>query len=176
MLDIRFIQPSKSPFSSPILLFKKKDDCWCCCIDYKALNTIIVKDRFSMPTIDDFLDKLSTVSRFSKLNLRQGFHQIRMADEDILKTTFKTHQGHYKYHVMPFSLCNDPTTFQAAMNELFKPFSCKLLLHSLMIYSFIVLHSCNTYPTRSHSFRPYLMDFFTNENPNACLQRTCFSI
>jgi len=89
MLDVGLIQPNHSPFSSPVLLVIKKDGSWHCCMDYRALNVITVKDRFPMLTIDELLDKQGKASWFSKLDLCQGFHQIHMADKDIPKQIFE---------------------------------------------------------------------------------------
>ncbi|GJX40130.1 putative reverse transcriptase domain-containing protein [Tanacetum coccineum] len=113
----RFIRPSSSPWGAPVLFIKKKDESFRMCIDYQELNKLTVKNRYPLPRIDDLFNQLQESSVYSKIDLRSGYHQLRVREEDIPKTAFRTQYGHYEFQVMSFGLTNTPVVFMDLMNR-----------------------------------------------------------
>jgi hypothetical protein len=138
MLADGYIRPSVSPYGAPVLFVKKKTGELRLCVDYRMLNKITIKNRYPLPRVDELLDRLHSAKYFTKLDLASGYHQIRIAPEDIPKTAFRTRYGHYEYTVMPFGLCNAPATFQRLMNDVFRQQLDKSIivyLDDILIYS-----------------------------------------
>ncbi|GJY45039.1 putative nucleotidyltransferase, ribonuclease H [Tanacetum coccineum] len=136
--DRGFIRPSTSPWGAPFLFVKKKDESFRMCIDYGELNKLTVKNHYPLPRIDDLFDQLQGSSVYSKIDLRSGYHQLRVRDEDIPKTAFRTRYGHYEFQVMPFGLTNAPAVFMDLMNRVCKPYLDKFVIvfiDDILIYS-----------------------------------------
>nr|GEY02336.1 putative reverse transcriptase domain-containing protein [Tanacetum cinerariifolium] len=136
--DRGFIRLSTSPWGAPVLFVKKKDGSFRMCIDYHELNKLTVKNRYPLPRIDDLFDQLQAPSVYSKINLRSGYHQLRVRDEDIPMIAFRTRYGHYEFQVMPFGLTNAPAVFMDLMNRVCKPYLDKFVIvfiDDILIYS-----------------------------------------
>ena len=119
LLEKGFIRPSVSPWGAPVLFVKKKDGTLPLCVEYRQLNKMTVKNKYSLPRIDDLFDQLKGASVFSKIDLRSGYHQLRIKDANVHKTTFRMRYGHYEFFVMLFGLTNASVAFMDLMNRVF---------------------------------------------------------
>jgi Reverse transcriptase (RNA-dependent DNA polymerase) len=138
LLTKGFIRPSTSPWGAPVLFVRKKDGTLRLCIDYRELNKVTVKNRYPLPRIDDLFDQLRGSSVYSKIDLRTGYHQMRIRPKDVEKTAFRTRYGHYKYLVMPFGLTNAPAAFMDLMNRIFRDLldsTVVVFIDDILVYS-----------------------------------------
>jgi hypothetical protein len=138
LLEKGFIHPSSSPWGAPVIFILKKDGTQRLCVDYRALNEVIVKKKYPLPRIDDLFDQLHGACVFSKIDLRSGYHQLKVRECDILKTTFVSRYGLYEFMVISFGLTNAPTYFMYMMNKVFMEYLDKFVvvfIDDILVYS-----------------------------------------
>ena len=136
-MDKGFIRPSTSPWGALVIFAKKKDKILRLCIDYQQLNMVTIKNRYPLPMIDDLFDQLRGVRVYFKIDLHTGYHQLRVREVDIPKTTFRTRYGHFEFTAMPFGLTNAPTAFMDLMHKVFQPYLDQfvvVLVDDILIY------------------------------------------
>ena len=122
LLGQGFIRRSTSPWGAPVLFVKKRDGSLRLCVDYRELNKVTIRNKYPLPRIDDLFDRLRGATLFSKIDLRSGYHQLRIREQDVSKTAFLTRYGSYEFRVMPFGLTNAPAVFMDLMNRVFREF------------------------------------------------------
>jgi hypothetical protein len=138
LLDLGLIHPSVSPWGAPIIFIRKKDGSWRLCIDYRQLNKATIKNQYPLSRIDDLFDQMKGATVFSKIDLRSGYHQLWIKEDDVPKTAFKMRFGHYEFTVLPFGLTNAPGVFMSLMNGVFREYLDKFVqvfIDDILIYS-----------------------------------------
>jgi hypothetical protein len=138
LLDLGLIRPSVSPWGALVISIRKKDGSWRLCIDYRQLNKATIKNQYPLPRIDDLFDQMKGATVFSKIDLRSGYHQLRIKENDVPKTAFKTRFGHCEFTVLPFGLTNAPGVFMSLMNGVFREYLDKFVqvfIDDIVIYS-----------------------------------------
>ena len=138
MVNKGFVRSSMSPWGAPVLFVKKKDGSMRLCIDYRELNKVTIRNQYPLPRIDDLFDQLQGAKLFFNIDLRSCYHQLRVPDEDVSKTAFRTRYGHFEFLVMPFGLTNAPTSFMDLMNRIFRLYLDQFVIvfiDDILIYS-----------------------------------------
>ena len=138
LLNKGFIRPSTSPWGAPFLFVKKKDGSLQLCIDYRQLNRVTIRKQYPLPRIDELFHQLQGSRVYSKIDLRSGYYQLKVRENDVSKTAFRTRYGHYEFLVMPFRLTNAPATFMDLMNKVFSPYLDKFVIvfiDDILVYS-----------------------------------------